>query len=141
MEYAAVAQLDRARASEARGRAFESPQPHHIFKKNERHRSEVVSRPISALQFSLAVRRPTWAANAQETTFSSRELIGSWEDTYRLRYHAQSTPPWSTSHFLKRASRKLAANRIYTDLCMDTSLFTQSILRPARQFSTQVNWN
>ena len=26
---AAVAQMDRARASEARGREFESPQPHH----------------------------------------------------------------------------------------------------------------
>src|SRR5712691_8976835 len=28
---AAVAQMDRARASEARGREFESPQPHHFF--------------------------------------------------------------------------------------------------------------
>jgi hypothetical protein len=36
MMCAAVAQLDRARASEARGRAFESPQPHHFpaIKKN-----------------------------------------------------------------------------------------------------------
>jgi hypothetical protein len=29
-ERAAVAQMDRARASEARGREFESPQPHHL---------------------------------------------------------------------------------------------------------------
>ena len=30
-KYAAVAQMDRARASEARGREFESLQPHHFF--------------------------------------------------------------------------------------------------------------
>src|SRR6266566_8778776 len=32
---AAVAQMDRARASEARGREFESPQPHHFPNEND----------------------------------------------------------------------------------------------------------
>jgi hypothetical protein len=31
MMYAAVAQMDRARASEARGREFDPPQPRHFF--------------------------------------------------------------------------------------------------------------